>query len=77
MENGKRSARGERKLLQSARRPGTLQEPYFRFSCFVQPRVTYIQISQPLFHLMDTSAFVGTNPTDEPITSGLSVIQEP
>src|SRR5437773_8604220 len=31
MENGKRPARGERKLLQSARRPGTLQE---RISAF-------------------------------------------
>src|SRR5205807_5613940 len=43
MENGKWPARGERKLLQSARRPGTLQETYCRFSRFVQPRVTYIQ----------------------------------
>ncbi len=29
--------------------------------------------TRELFHLMDTSAFVGTNPTVELITSGLPV----
>src|SRR5260370_1641688 len=39
MENGKRPARGDRKLLQSARRPGTLQERISAFPALSNFRV--------------------------------------
>ena len=45
MEEWKTATRGGHKLLRSARRPA-LSKNVFRFSGFVQPRVTYIQISR-------------------------------